>query len=54
MVVVSLNKQASREFKELKKMIAERLGVDESMISASFVIHYLYKAYTSGKIKADV
>lgn len=46
---ISLNKKASKEFKELRERIAKQLGVDEEAVSASLVIHKLYKVYMSQK-----
>ncbi len=47
MVVVSLNKTATKEFYELKRRIAKQLGLNEKDLSASMVIHELYKLYMS-------
>jgi len=49
MCVISLNKTATKEFKELRKRIAEKLNLKEEDISASLVIHELYRMYMSGK-----
>lgn len=47
MVVISLNKIATKEYYELKKRIAEKLMLEEKDISASLVIHELYKVFMS-------
>ena len=49
MVVISLNKIATKEFYELKKRIAEQLNLNLDDVSASLVIHELYKVFMSEK-----
>lgn len=49
MVVISLNKTATKEFKELRKRIAEKLNLKEEDVSASLVIHELYRMYMREK-----